>query len=409
LWLPRVARLLIIRSICIEMPMPAPNIWLPRTLIRSAKKTDQDALALLQALLDTPIAASSERRGPVSLRAVEPQRRSRPHRPADPTWFDALLHRSSQALLVGSALVLGYWAVNVPINSWLHQRGAPVVRASAGQPRANALRVSFTPFAPTRAAIQAGNAGANPAQSASQSERATPQPRASAIPAATSTIPPTAMPPATATATAGASALAADVLPTAAPTQTATPPVPSPTAVLLWPTITPVQLATVSKPSPAPVQRPVAVAQPAAPGSSRAASALPSRLIIPALGLDTPIKEVFIVNNEWQVAQYAAGYLNGSGRPGAPGNLALSGHAGLYGAVFAHLGSLEPGDDIYVDAAGVRYRYRLRTASAVWPNQADLLDSTEAPTMTLITCTNWDTQRLVAQADFVASGPALDG
>ena len=119
-----------------------------------------------------------------------------------------------------------------------------------------------------------------------------------------------------------------------------------------------------------------------------------------------PIKEVFIVDNDWQIAAYAAGYLNGSGLPGVPGNLALSGHAGLYGAVFAKLGALDPGNDIYVDAAGMRYRYRLRTASTVWPNQAEVLDSTETPTMTLITCTNWDTQRLVAQADFVDSSPA---
>ena len=171
----------------------------------------------------------------------------------------------------------------------------------------------------------------------------------------------------------------------------------------MWPTVTPMQLGTVSKPSPAPELRPVVSAPPAAPARPNSASALPTRLIIPALGLDVPIKEVFIVDDTWEIAEYAAGYLNGSGLPGVPGNLALSGHAGLYGAVFANLGSLNPGDDIYVDAAGVRYHYRLRTASAVWPNQVEVLDSTETPTMTLITCTNWDTQRLVAQADFVDS------
>ena len=121
-----------------------------------------------------------------------------------------------------------------------------------------------------------------------------------------------------------------------------------------------------------------------------------------------PIKEVFIVNNQWEIAQYAAGYMNGSGLPGVPGNLAISGHAGLYGAVFASLGALNPGDDIYVDAVGKRYHYRLRTASAVWPNQTEVLDSTETPTMTLITCTNWDTQRLIAQADFVDSSLVPD-
>jgi sortase A len=128
-------------------------------------------------------------------------------------------------------------------------------------------------------------------------------------------------------------------------------------------------------------------------------------LIIPALGLDVPIKQVFIVNDQWEIARYAAGYMNGSGLPGVPGNLAVNGHAGLYGGVFANLGSLNPGDEIFIDAAGVRYRYILRTASAVWPNQAEVLDSTETPTMTLITCINWDTQRLVAQADFADSGP----
>jgi len=150
------------------------------------------------------------------------------------------------------------------------------------------------------------------------------------------------------------------------------------------------------------------VGQPAAPAQAKGTSALPTRLIIPTLGLDVPITEVFIVDDQWEIAEYAAGYMNGSGLPGVPGNLAMSGHAGLYGAVFANLRSLKPGADIYVDAAGVRYRYRLRTASTVWPNQTEVLDSTETPTMTLITCTNWDTQRLVAQADFVDSSPLLD-
>lgn len=171
--------------------------------------------------------------------------------------------------------------------------------------------------------------------------------------------------------------------------------------------MTPVQLGIVTKPSPAPVQRDAAVAQ-AAPAGPHSAAALPTRLIIPALGLDVPIKEVFIVDDQWGVAEYAAGYLTGSGLPGVPGNLALDGHAGLYGAVFANLGSLNPGDEIFVDAAGTRYRYRLRTASAFWPNQTEVLDSTETPTMTLITCTNWDTQRLVAQADYVDSSPVPD-
>jgi len=389
----------------LETPMPSPDARLPRKTIPARSiKTEADALALLQALLETPLASGDERRAPVALRSVDPRLYPKPRHPAAYTWFDTLLQRSSQVLLVGSVLVLGYWFVNVPMSNWLHNRRLPAVHASGALPSVAAVRVS-----PTKTAIRVSNAASDLERLAPQNDIRVPQQRASAVAIAASSAAQAAAPRATGPLTAGqqirSPALAAEMLPTATiPQPTASPLMLSPTMALLWPTITPVQLGTVSKPSPVP-NTPV-IARPAVPNT---ASARPTRLIIPALGLDVPIKEVFIVNDQWEIAEYAAGYLNGSGLPGVPGNLAMSGHAGLYGAVFASLGALNPGDDIYVDAAGVRYHYRLRTSSAVWPNQIDVLDSTETPTMTLITCTNWDTQRLIATADFVDAGPALDG
>ncbi|MEO7908293.1 MAG: sortase [Roseiflexaceae bacterium] len=380
---------------------PAPKI----VPARSAKKmADEDSFALLQALLEAPIAAGIERRGPVVLRSVDPRHDRKPRRPAAPTWFDTLLQRSSQVLLVGSMLVLGYWFVNVPLSNWLHSRRTPTVRASGMVPNAAATRI-----VPTQTTLPVANAAPTFERPDLHSTIKIAQQRASSVPSSASATAPRATEPLVVDQQIASPTLDAAVLPTAIPTQAAAPLTPSPTMTLFWPTITPVQLGTISKPSPVPILRAPVIAQPAAPARSRAGSVLPTRLIIPALGLDVRIKEVFIVGNQWQVAEYAAGYLNGSGLPGVPGNLAISGHAGLYGAVFASLGALNPADDIYIDAAGVRYHYRLRRSSAFWPNQADLLDSTETPTMTLITCTNWDTQRLVAQADYVDSGPALDG
>lgn len=132
---------------------------------------------------------------------------------------------------------------------------------------------------------------------------------------------------------------------------------------------------------------------------------LPRRLIIPALGLDTPVVEVFIVDGAWQVADYAAGYLHGTGLPGDPGNMALAGHAGLRGAVFRDLGRLSPGADMFVDAGTWRYQYRVREMRNVWPTEVEVLDPTLAPTITLITCTNWDTQRLIVIGDLVGAQP----
>lgn len=132
----------------------------------------------------------------------------------------------------------------------------------------------------------------------------------------------------------------------------------------------------------------------------------PTRLLIPGITLDTPVHEVFVVDGAWQVADYAAGYLSGTGLPGGPGNTVLAGHAGLRGAVFRDLGALAPGNDIFLDAAGLRYHYRVREVKNVWPNQIEVLDPTATPTLTLMTCTNWDTQRLVVVADLVDSKPS---
>jgi sortase A len=130
----------------------------------------------------------------------------------------------------------------------------------------------------------------------------------------------------------------------------------------------------------------------------------PNHLIIPSLQLDTPVKEVFVVDGAWQVADYAAGYLHDTGLPGS-GNTVLAGHAGIRGAVFRDLGALVANNDIYLDAAGWRYHYRVRDAKSVWPDQVEVLDATPRPVLTLMTCTNWDTQRLVVVADLIDSKP----
>jgi sortase A len=130
----------------------------------------------------------------------------------------------------------------------------------------------------------------------------------------------------------------------------------------------------------------------------------PSHLMIPSIQLDTPVKEVFVVDGAWEVADYAAGYLHDTGLPGS-GNTVLAGHAGLRGAVFRDLGALAANDDIYLDAAGWRYHYRVRDSKSVWPDQVEVLDPTPTPVLTLMTCTNWDTQRLVVVADLIDSKP----
>ncbi len=137
----------------------------------------------------------------------------------------------------------------------------------------------------------------------------------------------------------------------------------------------------------------------------REAAPEPTRLSIPAIQVDTAVKEVFVVDGVWEVAEYAAGYLHGTALPG-DGNTALAGHAGLRGAVFRDLGRLKPGDEVYLEAGGWSYRYRVRSLTDVWPTQVEVLDPTPAPVLTMLTCTNWDTQRLVVVADLIDAKPS---
>ena len=131
----------------------------------------------------------------------------------------------------------------------------------------------------------------------------------------------------------------------------------------------------------------------------------PTRLLIPKLQLDTPVKHVFVVDGVWEVADYAAGFMDGTALPGDQGNTVLAGHAGIRGAVFRDIGQLAPGDPIYLDAGGWRFHYKVDHLTKVWPNQIEILESHGQAQITMMTCTNWDTQRLVVVATLLDSVP----
>jgi len=136
-----------------------------------------------------------------------------------------------------------------------------------------------------------------------------------------------------------------------------------------------------------------------------AADPRPHHLIMPSISADMPVYEIFVRDDVWDVAEYAAGFHHGTALPGTVGNSVFSGHAGMRGAVFKDIGRLQPGEDIIVETGGWRYVYRVRGSMSVWPNQIEVMNQTPTPVLTLITCTNWDTQRLVVVADLVDARP----
>lgn len=127
-------------------------------------------------------------------------------------------------------------------------------------------------------------------------------------------------------------------------------------------------------------------------------TAAPTRLVIPSIQLDTPVVEVTIVDGVWETAAYAAGYHRGTARPGTVGNTVISGHKGLDGAVFMRLEEVDIGDEVLLQAGQRLYRYVVAEKKSVWPQQVEVMAQTSRPILTLITCTAFDTQRLVVVA-----------
>jgi LPXTG-site transpeptidase (sortase) family protein len=93
---------------------------------------------------------------------------------------------------------------------------------------------------------------------------------------------------------------------------------------------------------------------------------LPNRLIIPSIKADMPVVELGwstkkdttgTIFSEWDVADFAAGWHKNSALPGETGNIVLSGHNNIKGAVFRQLDQLKRGDDIQLFAGSREYPY----------------------------------------------------
>jgi sortase A len=103
------------------------------------------------------------------------------------------------------------------------------------------------------------------------------------------------------------------------------------------------------------------------------------RLDIPRLALSVMVAE----GTEPSVLRKAAGHLPGTAFPGASGNVALAGHRDRH---FRPLKDVAPGDEVLLTTPDGTFRYRVEWTRIVDPQAVHVLDPTEQPTLTLVTC-----------------------
>jgi len=103
------------------------------------------------------------------------------------------------------------------------------------------------------------------------------------------------------------------------------------------------------------------------------------RIEIPRLGISALIAE----GTEPAQLSRSVGHIVSSVFPGQPGNCALAGHRDSF---LSGLGGVRQNDVIRIETLQDTYTYAVEWGTVVEPNRVDVLEATESPSLTLVTC-----------------------
>jgi len=123
----------------------------------------------------------------------------------------------------------------------------------------------------------------------------------------------------------------------------------------------------------------VAPAPRAAPRRIFAAGSTVGRIEIPRLGVSAVIK----AGSDARTLRLAVGYIPGTALPGDRGNFGLAGHRDTF---FRKLRDINPDDEIRIVTTDGVFRYYVQRTSVVMPQDVWVLDPTNYPALTLVTC-----------------------
>jgi LPXTG-site transpeptidase (sortase) family protein len=177
----------------------------------------------------------------------------------------------------------------------------------------------------------------------------------------------------------------------------------------LLPTPTPVDLPNFDIPTP------MVIPSTGPNGGSPDSSAV-TRLVIPKMELDTIVKYVPFSGSTWLISglKQEIAWMGDTSWPGLGGNTALAGHVDLVTGAkgpFWNLKELKKGDEITVYTEKNLYTYRVREQTVVEDYDLSVIQPTDKPQITLITCTSWNPElhmyikRLVIYADLANVNP----
>ena len=144
------------------------------------------------------------------------------------------------------------------------------------------------------------------------------------------------------------------------------------------------------------------------------------RIVIPALLLDTEVKYVPYDGYTWLIngLRQEIAWMGNTSWPGLGSNTGLAGHvtvAGMGDGPFRHLDELPMGEVIILYTEQNIYTYQVRSSKVTDDGDMSVIDSTDNPQISLITCIDWDDDtktyinRLVVVADLIRTEPLTMG
>ena len=109
------------------------------------------------------------------------------------------------------------------------------------------------------------------------------------------------------------------------------------------------------------------------------AGAAVGRIEIPRLGVSAVVR----AGSDARTLRLAVGHIPGTALPGERGNVGLAAHRDTF---FRRLGEIRADDEVRLVTAEGTFIYRVQGTQVVNPSDVWVLDSTDAPALTLVTC-----------------------
>jgi sortase A len=103
------------------------------------------------------------------------------------------------------------------------------------------------------------------------------------------------------------------------------------------------------------------------------------RIEIPTLGVTAVVR----AGSDARTLRLAVGHVPGTALPGEPGNMAFAAHRDTF---FRRLGDIKAGDEVRVVTPTGTFTYTVEGTQVVSPSDVWVLDPTDEPAVTLITC-----------------------